>query len=66
MKTPTLAGSLRYASGEELLLLTVFGAHGTKRVVGRELDRRASVRRSAMRLRASVSIAPASSSKRAA
>jgi hypothetical protein len=66
MKTATLAGSLRYASGEELLLLTVFGARGTKRVVDRELDRRASVRRSAMRLRAAVSIAPASSTKRAA
>ena len=66
MRTPTLAGSLRHASGEELLLLTVFGARGTKRVVDRELDRRASLRRSAMRLRAAASIADASSTKRAA
>ena len=26
MKSPTLSGSVRYASGEELLLLAVFGA----------------------------------------
>lgn len=68
MKTPTLAGSLRYASGEELLLLTVFGGGGsaTKRTVDRELDRRASLRRHAMRFRGTAVIAPTTSSKRAA
>jgi hypothetical protein len=49
MKTPTLAGSLRYASGEELLLLTIFGGSRgigvTRRSISRELDRRAILQR---------------------
>jgi hypothetical protein len=59
MKTPTLTGSLKYASGEELLLLTIFQPR-IKRTIGRELDRRAALRRHAMR------IAPTSTMKRAA
>ena len=49
MKSPSLANSLRYASGEELLLLTVFGQSRTKRQIDRELDRRAEMRRYALR-----------------
>ena len=62
MKTPTLSASVRYASGEELLLLTVFGAPRTKRVINRELDRRAALRRDAMRFRTATTLP----SKRAA
>ena len=65
MKTATLSGSFRYASGEELLLLTVFGAPRTKRVVDRELDRRAALRRAAVRFRSAVA-GTASPTKRAA
>lgn len=50
MKTPTLAGSMRYASGEELLLLAVFQPQ-VKRQVDHELDRRALLRRAAAPLR---------------
>jgi hypothetical protein len=66
MKTPTLAGSVRYASGEELLLLTVFGPSRAKRVVDRELDRRASLRRHAMRFRSAVTLTADAPTKRAA
>jgi hypothetical protein len=66
MKSPTLAGSVRYASGEELLLLTVFYGPQAKRAVDRELDRRASLRRHAMRFRGSETLSPDTNTKRAA
>jgi hypothetical protein len=56
MKSPTLSGSVRYASGEELLLLAVFGAPQSKSVIDRELDRRAALRRAAMRFRAATTL----------
>ena len=56
MKSPTLSGSVRYASGEELLLLAVFGAPRTKRVIDRELDRRAVLRRDTMRFRTATTL----------
>jgi hypothetical protein len=57
----TLTNSLRYASGEELLLLAVFRGTTMKRFVDRELDRRAMMRRASATMTAN--LAPAGSSR---
>ena len=40
----TSSRSLQHATGEQLLLMAVFGSQQTRRVIDRELDRRARLR----------------------